>query len=353
MSRQRHFAMIPCDIHQWSGWTDMTIEEQWLYYLLRRQEKVNAAGILELHISRWAAECGNAGRDVILRVLDDLATKGYVVVDFEQEELLLCWYITTDNIYKKPNPLTAAVNAIREVRSSGIKTALHNELKALDEANIAPLESVPTIRWLISHLEPHALIGTKQPLHNPSTSPVLPVNRSKVRAVQELGDAVPDGPVVVVDAEPADDEPAQTPAKTGQNNRSARVVRRGTEVKEQRETLPTPDGVGAQARPMNAGSIVKDWIDSCATRPPEAIVGQVAKRVGAMLGQGLPPEKVRAGVLAWQAHGQCAPTVVESFVHQVMNGGNGGRPAGNGQDGRFAPGSGPRLARGTSTKIDI
>lgn len=112
---------------------------------------------------------------------------------------------------------------------------------------------------------------------------------------------------------------------------------------------PAPDGAAAPPA-RNGGTLIKNWIDHCATRPPDQIVGQVSRAVGKLLGEGIAYEHVEAGVAAWQENGTCAPTVIPSFVNQVMQGST-SRQRSRGQ--QYAPGSGPRLATGTSTKIDI
>ena len=207
----------------WDGWTALRKAEQWLYKLLRQQYDLTPAGVIDLHVSRWAAESGDTTKEEVCDLLVSLAAKGYVVVDFEHEEVLLCWFITTDGVYKKPNPLSSAVTAIGHVRSAGIKTALHNELKMLDESGQVPVAHVPTIRHLIGQLESYALIGTRQPLHNPSPAVPLPVSNGRV-LVAEL---VPSGSAAI--AEDVRNSPAtvaesgQTLPESGQDNRCAGV----------------------------------------------------------------------------------------------------------------------------------
>jgi hypothetical protein len=247
-SRERRFAMIPCDIEEWDGWTDLAPLEQWLYDLLRRQRDLTQAGIIDLHISRWAGTSKGATREMVQGLLASLAAKEYIVVDFDREEVLLCWFITTDGVYRKPNPLAAAATAIKHVRSPGIKTVLYNELKMLDESGQVPVAHVPVIRHLIGQLESYALIGARQPLHNPT--PAIPLPLSNGRA--PVAELVPSGSAAI--AQRADDglatvaESGQTLPESGQDNRcagvpsltSVPVVGIGVDEKQETENLSSP-----------------------------------------------------------------------------------------------------------------
>ena len=95
-------------------------------------------------------------------------------------------------------------------------------------------------------------------------------------------------------------------------------------------------GTGEQGRPATPGSalthaaeppgdepsaqaLIAEWIDHCAQRPPSRVIGQLAKEVRTMLNEGIPYERVRAGVQAWQAKG-LHPSAVASVVNEVANG---------------------------------
>lgn len=69
----------------------------------------------------------------------------------------------------------------------------------------------------------------------------------------------------------------------------------------------------------NAGSIVSDWIDGCVNKPPQQVVGRVAKTVKKLLGEGMVPVDIAAGLAEWQSKG-LDPTAIPSVVNEVMNG---------------------------------
>ena len=77
-------------------------------------------------------------------------------------------------------------------------------------------------------------------------------------------------------------------------------------------TVTTPSAVTAQ-------TIIGEWIDRCAKRPPGRVVGHVAKLVGEMLDEGMAPDDLRRGMAEWMTKG-LHPAALPSVVNEVMNG---------------------------------
>lgn len=100
----------------------------------------------------------------------------------------------------------------------------------------------------------------------------------------------------------------------------------GTALHDTELTAPTePRGeLIPLAAPVTAQTLVAEWIEHCTTRPPGRMVGQVAKLLGEMLGEGLPATAVRAGLAQWHlaaiadANGR-HPATLPSFVHAAAN----------------------------------
>lgn len=71
--------------------------------------------------------------------------------------------------------------------------------------------------------------------------------------------------------------------------------------------------------PSGAQQIVAEWIDRCAKRPPKPVVGQMAKQIASMLGEGVDPDDIRRGIAQWMTK-DLHPSVLPSVVNAVMNG---------------------------------
>lgn len=70
--------------------------------------------------------------------------------------------------------------------------------------------------------------------------------------------------------------------------------------------------------PATAQTIVGEWIDRCAKRPPKQVIGQISKLVKGMLDDGQHPDDVRRGLAAWMAK-NLHPSTLPSVVNEVMN----------------------------------
>jgi hypothetical protein len=68
----------------------------------------------------------------------------------------------------------------------------------------------------------------------------------------------------------------------------------------------------------SAQTLIAEWIDHCASRPPGRVIGQVAKEVGALLGESIPYETVREGLGRWHRL-SLHPSAVASVVNEVLN----------------------------------
>lgn len=52
---------------------------------------------------------------------------------------------------------------------------------------------------------------------------------------------------------------------------------------------------------QTAQTLVGEWLDHCASRPPGRVIGQISREIRIMLEEGQPYEKVRKGLALWQS----------------------------------------------------
>jgi hypothetical protein len=81
-------------------------------------------------------------------------------------------------------------------------------------------------------------------------------------------------------------------------------------------SLPDPTVVPNGTTTPSTQSLLGEWIDHCIAPPPGRVKGQVAKEVKAMLDEGIPYERVRQGLAAWQQRG-LHPSTLASVVHEM------------------------------------
>ena len=88
---------------------------------------------------------------------------------------------------------------------------------------------------------------------------------------------------------------------------------------------------------VTARTILGEYLDRCRKRPPDRVLGHLAREIKLMLDQPIDPDDIRRGVAHWVARG-LSPAVLPSIVNEVMNGGGDrGTPA------KYAVGSGSEL----------
>lgn len=110
---------------------------------------------------------------------------------------------------------------------------------------------------------------------------------------------------------------------------------RGAEEQGSEDSATPAAERGAEVIPIGvvtAQTLVAEWIEHCQPhRPPKQIIGQIAKLLGDMLGDDIPPPIVRAGLAEW--HRACAtntrgqhPASLPSFVHAAQVAGSAPAP---------------------------
>jgi len=84
-------------------------------------------------------------------------------------------------------------------------------------------------------------------------------------------------------------------------------------------TRPVPTSPNGEVPPGDsAQTIVGEWIDRCAKRPPKNVTGQIARHVKAMLAEGIDPDDIRRGLADWMTR-DVHPSVLPSLVNTAMN----------------------------------
>lgn len=70
--------------------------------------------------------------------------------------------------------------------------------------------------------------------------------------------------------------------------------------------------------PTTTDALIGEWIDHCAKRPPNSVIGQVGKQIRAMLSEGIDPADIRRGFALWHSKG-LHPSALPSVVNEAMN----------------------------------
>lgn len=124
-------------------------------------------------------------------------------------------------------------------------------------------------------------------------------------------------------SEPLDKDEANREADSKQTSSMRASVRRNPVPTVPNGTDSEPSLRSGPAQPddsINAGKIVKAWIDRQRRRPAERVIGQVAKQVRELLDEDFTADQIKVGLDRLDAKG-LAPSVLASLVTQVANSG--------------------------------
>jgi hypothetical protein len=69
---------------------------------------------------------------------------------------------------------------------------------------------------------------------------------------------------------------------------------------------------------VSSQTIVAEWLERVAKRPPNSVIGQTAKQIKKLLDEGIAADDIRAGLARWMRKGS-APSAIPSFVNEAMN----------------------------------
>jgi hypothetical protein len=98
------------------------------------------------------------------------------------------------------------------------------------------------------------------------------------------------------------------------------------------EGEPVDDAEAEDAEaPVTAQTIVGEWLERCAERPPSRVIGQLSKEIRILLDEDrIHPDWIRRGIARWMQK-NLHPATLASVVNEVMNSGPAaanGQPAG-------------------------
>ncbi|MEU0087223.1 hypothetical protein [Streptomyces sp. NPDC006274] len=81
-----------------------------------------------------------------------------------------------------------------------------------------------------------------------------------------------------------------------------------------------------EAEVVTAQTIVSEWLERTAKRPPKSVIGQMAKQIRVLLEEHIDPDDIRRGIAHWMTKG-LHPSTLPSVVNQVMNAPGSATPA--------------------------
>lgn len=297
-------------------------KEQRLYLFLISQPNLNHAGLLPLTLRRWARKAAGLTVADLEKQLAALAAARFIVLDDDTEELLIRSFVRNDGVWRMPKVMGAMVSGAMEISSHALQAAL---LEEMDRIPLDDLSDDPT---------------TYRGKEGPSIRAQVESHIDSLRRAFGAPSPPPSGGGYETPSEAPSGTPSDTPAEGGRKASTrgrARALHARTPAPApaptptpapcgglaQDEDIPDaeliqdgPDGPAPEA--VSAQTIVSEWLDRVAKRPPGSVIGQTSKTVKQLLDDGIDPDDIRAGMARWMAKG-LHPATLPSVVNEVMN----------------------------------
>lgn len=287
----RNYAQIMTAIWRNAEFRALAEREQRGYLLLVTQPDISACGVLPLRLRRWADMAVDSTPQGMTQVLKALEAGRFVVVDWDVEEVLIRSFIRWDGGFNNPKRRPVIIRTAAESDSELIRRHLAAEFQRCGlaaELPGGPPDSTPPSNGTPADSQADSLSGAAPKIDKADrrTNPFPQVNSLSDRH------ATSDGVVVTY---------LSTGGATTHNPET-----------------PPPAVARAHATPDPERALVDEWITSRRKRPPRNVIQQTARWVRAMLGEGIDPDDIRAGLRVWADKG-LSPAVLPSVVNEVMN----------------------------------
>jgi hypothetical protein len=160
MMMARDYGKLYIKIWSNRDFISLPASAQRTYMFLTSQPDLSNAGTITIALRRWAKCVGDQDADGILDDLRVLASRRFVVVDMDCEELLIRSYIKWDGGWKSPNMMISIKGTAQQVLSETIRAVIRGEISRLDTSHLPAKVNERTgrstkdfIELLISQLE--------------------------------------------------------------------------------------------------------------------------------------------------------------------------------------------------------
>jgi hypothetical protein len=281
----------------------MRATAQRMFMFLLSQPDLSHAGLVPMRVNRWAKKAEDLTPRAVRSELDYLAERDFVVVDEDTEEVLIRTMVRNDGIYKQPLVMERMREDAKQIESPMLRESFAAELTRLplDELSTEPGKNGPSVRERVERV-----IGQ---LRDDFADALIPSREGIGEPSERVTDTPHAGARASTFPLPPTPDP-QPPATVPPTADAARASSRALAVVAAAE-------VAAPGSPT-AQTLVSEWIDHCAERPPNRVIGQVAKELKTLIGEGIEPDRIRRALAEWNRKG-LHPSTLPSVVHEIAN----------------------------------
>lgn len=123
------------------------------FMFLLSQRDLSYVGVLPLRERRWASKAAGLTADELRDNLEELDAARFVVLDDDTEELLIRSFIRGDEVYRQPQLIRSARDALSMVTSPRVHAALAEELRRIASLDGLHAVSQEVIEEMLAKVE--------------------------------------------------------------------------------------------------------------------------------------------------------------------------------------------------------
>ncbi|XVV06316.1 hypothetical protein ACQPW3_13370 [Actinosynnema sp. CA-248983] len=301
MARER--AFIDCAIWDDPDFVALSGAAQRLYFFLLSQRDLNYAGLLPLRLRRWASRLRDEV-EAVEAALAELHAARFVIADHDAEEALVRSLIRRDGIWKQPQIMAPALREAFEITSPTLRAVLADELRRLPVEVVGEAPGLAVVALLSG-------VRVQPPAVKAASEARLRRGKAKRQATHPAPDNPAPDPVGDPSPPPSRNPPADPSKEPDAQAQGVGGEGKGVVVPVQMTpgspggNAPAPARVPVRASaPVRVNAPTREAAERLVAehlpgRQPGRVTVRLVAEVAGLLGEGIAPDDVGAGLRLW------------------------------------------------------
>jgi hypothetical protein len=114
-------------------WRGLLIAEHDAYLTVLAEPTLNYCGVTQLAVTRWANQARDSTQRTVRRALETLNERRYLVIDWDDEEVMIRSLMRNDKVLRQPNVARSAYMSFHQIRSPKIRAHALFEMHRIHE----------------------------------------------------------------------------------------------------------------------------------------------------------------------------------------------------------------------------
>jgi hypothetical protein len=125
----RSESRTKCSIWDDDDFCKLSMRAQRTYWMLYSQATISLCGVVAVTLKKWARKARDSDTDTVTVDIQELEDNGYVLVDWDEEELLVRTFARHDGVARSPKTLESARGQLATVSSPSLREVAEMELE--------------------------------------------------------------------------------------------------------------------------------------------------------------------------------------------------------------------------------